>query len=54
MIGIINDLTKPLKENKISVFIISTYNTDYLFVKSDSFAKAIEIFKLTNNINVKE
>ena len=53
MIGIINEITKPLKENKISVFIISTFNTDYIFVKKESFQKANDIFKKTDNIKIK-
>jgi hypothetical protein len=53
LIGIINEITKPLKDNKISVFVISTFNTDYIFVKKESFQKANEIFKMTENINIK-
>jgi uncharacterized protein len=43
--GIINDLTKPLKENRIPVFVISTYNTDYIFVKEESFERTLSILK---------
>jgi hypothetical protein len=53
LIGIINDITKPLKDNEISVFVISTFNTDYIFVKKESFQKANMIFKMTDNINIK-
>ena len=52
-IGIINDLTKPLKDKQISVFVISTFNTDYIFVKAESFNKAMEIFTEAENINFK-
>ena len=52
LVGIINDLTKPLKENGLSVFVISTFNTDYIFVKADSFDKSIDIFNTTDNIKV--
>jgi hypothetical protein len=48
--GIIHDITKPLKENGISVFVLSTYNTDYIFVKADSFAKSIQILANTETI----
>jgi uncharacterized protein len=48
--GIINDITKPLKENGISVFVLSTYNTDYIFVKADSLAKSIQILGNTETI----
>ena len=41
-IGIIFSLTRPLAENGISVFVISTFNTDYLMVKDKDLAKAID------------
>jgi uncharacterized protein len=52
LIGIINELTKPLKENGISVFVLSTFNTDYLFVKETAFQQAIEIFSKTGTIRI--
>lgn len=48
--GIIHDITRPLKENKIPVFVISTFDTDYLFVKASSFEKVNDIFRKTENI----
>jgi uncharacterized protein len=52
--GIIHDLTKPLKNNGIAVFILSTFNTDYLFVKEENFSKTIDIYRFTDNILIKE
>ena len=43
LVGIIHDITKPLKDDDISVFVVSTYNTDYLFVKEEVFEKTIEV-----------
>jgi hypothetical protein len=54
MVGIIYNLVAPLKENGISVFVTSTYNTDYLFVKKSSFDKTVEIFEKTGYINLKK
>lgn len=54
LVGIINDITKPLKDNGISVFVLSTFNTDYLFVKEEYFDRAIDIYKFTDNIMIKE
>ena len=51
---LINDITKPLKDNGISVFVLSTFNTDYLFVKEEYFDRAIDIYKFTDNIMIKE
>lgn len=33
--GILSSLTQPLAEAKISIFAISTFDTDYLLVKSE-------------------
>jgi hypothetical protein len=38
--GILSSLANTLAENKISIFAISTFNTDYLLVKSHSIEKA--------------
>jgi hypothetical protein len=54
LVGIIFNIIAPLKENGISVFVTSTYNTDYLFVKESSFDKSIEIFEKTGYIKLKK
>jgi uncharacterized protein len=38
--GILHSLTKPLAEKQISVFAISTFDTDYLLVRSENASKA--------------
>lgn len=43
--GILSTLANPLAENKISIFAISTFNTDYLLVKSHSIEKAREVLE---------
>jgi hypothetical protein len=40
-VGILHDLTAPLKKAGISVFAVSTYDTDYLLAPGKSFRKAI-------------
>ena len=42
-VGILHDLTKPLKEAGISIFAISTYDTDYLLVPQKSYNDAIQV-----------
>jgi uncharacterized protein len=54
LVGVIYNIIEPLKENGISVFVTSTYNTDYLFVKESSFDKSIEIFEKTSYIILKK
>lgn len=53
LVGIINALTTPMKDNDISVFVVSTFNTDYLFVKEENFERAIELFQKQDNIRIK-
>lgn len=43
--GILSSLANPLAEHKISIFAISTYNTDYLLIKEESLTKAIEVLE---------
>ena len=42
MIGILAKISAILAEQKIGIFAISTYNTDYIFVKEENFAKALK------------
>jgi uncharacterized protein len=39
-VGIIEILARPLAENKIPIFNISTYQTNYIFVKEKKFKKS--------------
>jgi hypothetical protein len=41
VIGILASLTAPLAEAGMSVFAISTFDTDYLLVKEKDFEKAV-------------
>ena len=43
LVGIVAKLTTILAEEGISVFVISTYNTDYILVKAHNFEKALRI-----------
>jgi len=45
LIGEIASVLAPLKAAGISVFVQSTYDTDYLMVKSDSLDKAIDAMR---------
>ena len=40
LFGILYSILKILKKNKISVFSISTYNTDYILIKEEDESKA--------------
>ena len=43
LIGILSKISCLLAENKIGIFAVSTYNTDYILTKEENFEKAIEI-----------
>lgn len=45
LIGILSRISTILAQAKISIFAISTYNTDYILAKSDKLGNAVEILK---------
>lgn len=42
LIGILSSISSILAQNKISIFAVSTYDTDYILVKNNDLDKAIE------------
>lgn len=47
LIGILAKISTILAESDISIFAVSTYNTDYIFVKDEKYQKALDV--LTTN-----
>lgn len=45
LIGILSKISVLLAENKIGIFAVSTYNTDYILTKEENFEKAINVLK---------
>lgn len=45
LLGILSRISGILAENKISVFVVSTYNTDYFLVKNENFARALAVLE---------
>ncbi len=43
LIGILAGIAGVLAEHGISIFAVSTYNTDYVLVKRENYGKALEI-----------
>ena len=41
LIGILSKISAVLAENKIGIFAVSTYNTDYILTKEESFERAL-------------
>ena len=40
--GVLASILTPLAENKISIFALSTYDTDYILVKEEKLTTALE------------
>ena len=45
LIGILSKISNLLAANKIGIFAISTFNTDYILTKKENFDKAIDVLK---------
>ena len=45
LIGILSKISNILAQAKISIYAISTYNTDYILVKADKLEKAIKVLE---------
>lgn len=46
LIGILSKISGILADNKIGIFAISTYNTDYILVKEKDYENAIKVLEL--------
>ena len=45
LIGILSKLSGILADNRIGIFAVSTYNTDYILVKAENFERAMEVLE---------
>lgn len=45
LIGILAGIAKILAENEISIFAVSTFNTDYILIKKENYQRALDILK---------
>ena len=43
LVGILSKLSAILAQNKIGIFAVSTYNTDYILVKKENFEKSADV-----------
>ncbi len=50
LIGILSKITGILADNKIGIFAVSTYNTDYILVKKENFDSAISALDVAGYI----
>ena len=45
LIGILSKISSILADNQIGIFAVSTYNTDYILVKSENFNRAMAVLE---------
>lgn len=45
LVGILSRISAVLAEHNISIFAVSTFNTDYVLVKEEQMYRAIEVLK---------
>ena len=45
LIGILSKISGILAENQIGIFVVSTYNTDYILVKEENFVRALDVLE---------
>ena len=45
LIGILAKIAAALADNGISIFAVSTYNTDYVLMKKENYLKALDVLK---------
>lgn len=43
LIGVLAEIANLLAENDISIFAISTYNTDYILTKAENYLEALKL-----------
>ena len=43
LMGILSEISGVLAENRIGIFAVSTYNTDYILVKKENFEHALNV-----------
>jgi hypothetical protein len=50
LIGILSKISTLLADNKIGIFAVSTYNTDYILTNKENFEKAISVLECNGYI----
>ena len=45
LIGILAKIAVVLADNGISIFAVSTYNTDYVLIKKENYQKGLEVLQ---------
>ncbi len=54
LVGILADVSTVLAQVKISIFAVSTYETDYVLVKEKSLERALHALEAAGHVFIKE
>lgn len=46
LIGILSGICEILADNRISVFVLSTFDTDYVLIKKGNYQRALDILEI--------
>ncbi|KAI8997602.1 ACT domain-containing protein [Pilobolus umbonatus] len=52
LVGILTRIITPLKDHGIPVFVVSTYDTDYVMVKEKKMAETIRVLSMETGVMV--
>lgn len=50
VIGVVSGLTAPLADVDVSVFVLSTYDTDYILVHAGALERAVEALRAAGHV----
>ncbi|KAI0785354.1 ACT domain-containing protein [Irpex lacteus] len=45
VVGVVNNVTAPIKAAGVGVFVVSTWDTDYVLIPREHIDKAVEVWK---------
>ena len=45
LIGVLAGISELMAQNKIGIFAVSTYNTDYILIKKENYQKALQVLE---------
>jgi len=49
-VGTVDSIAQPLRAARISIFVVSTFDTDYIFVHADQFNEACRVLRAAGHI----
>ena len=50
VVGVVAALSRPIAEAGIGIFVVSTFDTDYLLVKAENAARAAEVWRRDGHV----